>query len=160
METGTGEHSIPEPTAVGYEFLGWYQKGEDDELTGDPLAMDTRISTNVEFYAKWEPRTYLVAFNKGAGESVSRAKAADKNEPAEPTTDPIYAIVEYDAPLSAMRYAEWTQEGYVAETGAAGALPYGWKLGEVFSGFTAQFTWKRQRDHEGDGFQRRYVRQR
>ncbi len=54
--------SIPEPTRIGYTFIGWC----DDELLTQNCAMGRTVphgsTGNKTFYANWQENTYLVRF--------------------------------------------------------------------------------------------------
>lgn len=120
--------AMVEPTAPGYEFLGWYAQGSDTALTPDTIPTE-----QTTYYAKWEPKTYLISFDAGDGNMVT----ADDSLPADGTPRILYALIRYDDPLNEMVCV--TAEGglWKAEAAANGMLPAGWKQGAAFAGWTA-----------------------
>jgi len=119
--------AMVEPTAPGYEFLGWYEQGSDTALTPDTVPTE-----QTTYYAKWEPKTYLISFDAGEDNMVT----ADGSLPAEGAPQILYALIRYDAPLNEMICV--TEEGglWKAEAAANGKLPAGWKQGAAFAGWT------------------------
>ena len=59
---------IPAATREGYNFLGWYKDRKSDDSV--KLSLDTKFTNDVDFYAHWEPKTYVISFDSNGGSSV------------------------------------------------------------------------------------------
>ncbi|MCH5180475.1 MAG: leucine-rich repeat protein [Erysipelotrichales bacterium] len=59
--------SIPNPTRVGYTFLGWTEKNSDFEPTLN-LKIESGTIGNKEYLAHWKENEYTIYFNENGGE--------------------------------------------------------------------------------------------
>jgi len=57
----------PSPSKTGYTFNGWYG---DNNTFANLWDFDTTITENVTLYAKWEPVTYTVRYDKNADDAT------------------------------------------------------------------------------------------
>ena len=115
----------------------------DDSAEGKKISTEYVIDLTSEtttFFAHWAPKTYLVEFDAGerTGDGGDAANKLTKtnNTPAGEAPQKMHAIVKYDAALSTMQYVTANGEGWTAEGGSAGNLPYAWEEGRVFCGWT------------------------
>ncbi|MBE5803140.1 MAG: CHAP domain-containing protein [Clostridiales bacterium] len=121
------------PTAVGYDFLGWYTTAE---WAGDGAAvLPEDVPTNhATYYAHWQPKTYLVAFDAQEGNLLT----ADGGLPTDQTdAQTLFALIKYDAPLSSMLYVTESDGLWSVADEQTGRLPAAWKTGEAFSAWYA-----------------------
>lgn len=67
--------NLPSPYRQGYEFLGWYQKDENGELTGEALDVEATILplVNTTYYAKWKEIRYPVVYDANGGAFANNA---------------------------------------------------------------------------------------
>ncbi|MCM1487360.1 MAG: InlB B-repeat-containing protein, partial [Firmicutes bacterium] len=64
----TVQTDLPIPERKGHAFLGWY---DNESLNGDPIEYITGEDTvDLHYWAKWERKTYTVAFELNGGEMV------------------------------------------------------------------------------------------
>ena len=79
----------PNPSLNGYIFSGWYWDNDvwEKPFTASSL-LDTRLSSNMSVYAKWENNTFTISFESNGGSLVnSITKEAGENisAPTAPT---------------------------------------------------------------------------
>ncbi|MDO4941155.1 MAG: InlB B-repeat-containing protein [Erysipelotrichaceae bacterium] len=56
---------VTDPTFEGYAFKGWFEKEEDGSLKAVAFDFDTKITSDVDLYAKWV-ELHTVTFHDGA----------------------------------------------------------------------------------------------
>ena len=100
----TGDITLPTPTRIGYDFVGWYDKeGEEGKLV-EKIAEGS--TGDIELTAKWEIIIYTISYVAG-GEGVDGENTSDKKE--------------YGTPVRLKGESIFTREGYVQD---------GWALSE------------------------------
>ena len=67
IEKNKSIRNLPNPTRIGYNFLGWYTNKED----GDLVTNSTKVVEDVTYYAHWDIKTLLVTFNSHGGSDVT-----------------------------------------------------------------------------------------
>jgi uncharacterized repeat protein (TIGR02543 family) len=77
------ELTLPEPTRIGYTFLGWYEEETYETL----FESDTIPSRSMTLYAKWQPVSITVTFVEYEGVSTTATVPYNQpiSEPASPT---------------------------------------------------------------------------
>ena len=65
-----------EPTRDGYGFAGWFS----DELLQNPYDFDKMPGESFNLYGKWNPKQYLVTFNKNGGDCSTETKTVTYDE--------------------------------------------------------------------------------
>ena len=134
----TKSPGLVQPSATGYTFLGW---NTDSNATGETtegwITKDTICKVNTTIYAIWQANTYLIAFNAGDGNWVTRANQAPEKGAIENKTLNYYWV--YDTPVSE-KNSFWLKDDetnkYMTE------MPYAWREGYVFnhdSGWTYSY---------------------
>ncbi len=74
--TVTAAHTLPSPTASGYNFGGWFV---DDTYSGSPVPSISAGETgNKTFYAKWTPIEYTVTYRKPLGVNATITPSSGK----------------------------------------------------------------------------------
>jgi len=54
---------IPTATREGYVFVGWFTQNEG----GEQLTIETKITENVVYYARWSPNTTTITYVGNGG---------------------------------------------------------------------------------------------
>lgn len=54
---------ITDPTREGYTFKGWYDAATD----GNAVTAGSKVTSNMDLYAYWEPKTYTITYNANGG---------------------------------------------------------------------------------------------
>ena len=112
------------PEKAGYKFSGWYFDRNLSEKVEDNYTIDNE---NVDFYAKYTPKTYTVTFDSKEGSSVNPQNVnhgAKANKPSVPTRegyefqgwytgeDATASVYDFDTAVTQdiTLYAHWTEE--------------------------------------------------
>lgn len=75
------KHTYDTPTALptssniyktGYTFNGWY---DNDQFTGNPVTEISSTANNTEFFAKWTPISYTIAYDANGGEGSTMSNS-------------------------------------------------------------------------------------
>ena len=110
----------------GYDFSGWYL---DEELHDAVSEENHTITENVDFYAKYTPKTYTVTFNSMGGSSVNPQNVehgTKADEPSAPTKegyefqgwytgeDATASVYDFDTAVTQdiTLYAKWDEKNY------------------------------------------------
>lgn len=84
------EEELPVLSENGYEFLGWYKKGSDEEVkAGDVITSDLVLE------AKWKALEYTITYSTAYG------------------TKPEPVVAEYGTKIGKEKLPELTAEGYI-----------------------------------------------
>ncbi len=75
---------LPDPTRIGYRFLGWYDAESDGNLVNDQTPVT--ITQTQQLYAAWEANKYTVTFDVNSGDPL-------KNDSLEVTYDAAYGTL-------------------------------------------------------------------
>lgn len=66
--------SLPTPTRTGYNFDGWYTAASGGTKIND-IGTTTKPTSDVTYYAHWNPKTYTITLNVNGGASNGSATA-------------------------------------------------------------------------------------
>jgi len=117
------EGNLVKAEAPGYTFVGWYT---NSECTGEPVTKDYVLerSSATYLYAKWMPNVYRITFEAGA-EGIITSNDSQPEEHIGVQT--LSGEGTYDTVLHGnLTYESQAEQG----------LPYAWKQGHVFAGWT------------------------
>ena len=118
------------PEKAGYKFSGWYFDRNLSEKVEDNYTIDNE---NVDFYAKYTPKTYTVTFDSKEGSSVNPQNVnhgAKANKPSVPTRegyefqgwytgeDATASVYDFDTAVTQdiTLYAHWTEDSAARPT--------------------------------------------
>lgn len=115
--------SLLAPTAPGYTFTGWYDNQDWGDNTGNEAALSIPVKQGMvdHYYAHWQPNTYGITFDSDGG----RTTMTD-GEPSGTEAGTLSGTVVYDTVL----------DGNLDFDTEAKNLPYAWKEGYVFLGWS------------------------
>ena len=117
------------PEKAGYKFSGWYFDRNLSEKVEDNYTIGNE---NVNFYAKYTPKTYTVTFDSKGGSSVNPQNVnhgAKANEPSVPTRegyefqgwytseDATASVYDFDTAVTQdiTLYAKWEKDGHATK---------------------------------------------
>ena len=97
-EEGAAYGELPTVARTGYQFAGWFtaRKG------GEKISADTKVVSNVTYYAQWNANTYDVGFNGRGGEG--------EMDPQPMTYDQDVALVSNEFHRVGYAFLGWTDD--------------------------------------------------
>ncbi len=76
---GTPYGTLPEPTRIGYTFLGWYTAASGGSKVTADMTVD--LGADQTLYAQWEANTYTVTFDPNGGSVSPATKTVTYGQP-------------------------------------------------------------------------------
>ncbi len=120
--------SLPTPTREGYNFLGWYS-GETQISEGTPVTSDMSLT------AKWEIKTFKVAFLDYYGNTISTETVNWGESATAPTVDSVIEKQKFNG--WSADFSKVTEDMTVNAIYVDNTYTISYDLGEVGESFTA-----------------------